>query len=151
MSPASTGVKSGLVFKKGSKLTPDLTRLPNSVIPKRYELKLDVEPELKKYSGQVNIRIFVLEDSADHTIWLHSKNLEIVSASIQFSQFAIPTEVTEVIEVPEKSCIGLSFPPSIDLSKGCRAWLHIEFNGKLSQSLEGFFSNPYVDIEGNKR
>ena len=35
---------------------PDLTRLPKTTVPKRYELKLDVEPEEKTFAGQVNIR-----------------------------------------------------------------------------------------------
>ena len=42
------------------------------------------------------------EDNFNNTIWLHSKNLEIISASIQFSQFAMPVDATEVFEVPEK-------------------------------------------------
>ena len=81
---------------------PDLTRLPKSVVPKRYELKLDVDPVLKEYSGRVNIRIFVQDDKSNNTIWLHSKNLIISSVSIQFSQFAMPIEATDVFEVPEK-------------------------------------------------
>lgn len=35
---------------------PDLTRLPKTTVPKRYELKLDVEPEKRIFSGKVNIR-----------------------------------------------------------------------------------------------
>ena len=85
-----------------SRLTPDLTRLPTSVIPKRYELKLDVEPELKSYTGQVYIRIFIEGDVSSNTIWLHSKNLDIWSASIQFSQFALPFEASEILEVKIK-------------------------------------------------
>ena len=41
---------------KRSLVIPDLTRLPKTTVPKRYELKLDVEPEKKTFSGKVNIR-----------------------------------------------------------------------------------------------
>ena len=147
----STG-KGQNVEQKPAKKTPDLTRLPSSVVPKRYELRLDVEPELKKYSGQVNIRIFIEGLVNSNTIWLHSKNLEILSASIQFSQFALPIEASEIVEVPEKSCIGLSFSEEhVKLSIGTRAWIQITFKGVLSQSLEGFFSNPYIDENGTRR
>lgn len=142
-------VEKRLALKKIAN-TPDLTRLPSSIVPKRYELKLDVEPEAKKYHGKVNIRIFVQDDKCLQTIWLHSKNLNIKTAHILFSTFAMPIEATEVLKVPEKSCIGLNFDPKeVHLVKGTRAWILIEFNGILSQNLEGFFTNPYRDQDGN--
>jgi aminopeptidase N len=106
MSPSSGALRLKRLSRSS---TPDLTRLPLSVIPKRYELKLDVDPEKKCYNGSVNIRIFIQTDVISQTIWLHSKDLTILEASIQFSQFAMPFDATEVIEVPEKSCIGLCF------------------------------------------
>lgn len=131
---------------------PDLTRLPSCIVPKRYELKLNVNPDEREYFGKVNCRIFVQDDPTSQTIWIHSKNLEIGTVSIQLSQFAMPIPVSEIIEVPEKSCIGLTFDAqSVRLAKGMRAWLQISFAAKLSQNLEGFFSNPFKDIDGNIR
>ena len=150
MMPPST--KNIISFSKSKSKTPDLSRLPKSVLPKRYELKIEVDPELKCYSGKVNIRIIVQDNSnMDNTIWLHSKNLDISSVEIQFSQFAMPVEALEVIEVPEKGCIGLTFGKDVKLDKGTRAWLLIEFHGKLTQNLEGFYCNPYKDPDGNLR
>ena len=126
---------------------PDLTRLPNAVTPKRYELKLEVDLVKQCYKGRVNIRIHVQKDT-DGTIWLHSKNLDISSAYLQVSHFALPIEAQEIIHVPEKSCIGLSFP-SQTVKKNLRAWLLMSFEGRLSQNLEGFFCNPYTDEDGN--
>ena len=145
--PPSTDFNLQMKKKKGVKI-PDLTRLPNTVLPKRYELKLDVDTCKQCYSGQVNIRIHVENDVIDNTIWLHCKNLAIKSVHIQLSQFALPVQALEVIEVPEKSCIGLTFPPETT-QKSTRAWIHISFTGELSQSLEGFFCNPYHDKDGN--
>ena len=69
---------------------------------KRYELKLDVDLKEQNYSGKVNIRIVVQNDNFNNTIWLHSKGLNITSASILFSQFSMPEEAIGVFEVPEK-------------------------------------------------
>ena len=86
---------------------PDLSRLPKSVIPKRYELKLDVDLKEQNYSGKVNIRIVVQNDNFNNTIWLHSKDLNITSASILFSQFSMPEEAIGVFEVPEKGMLKM--------------------------------------------
>jgi len=104
----TTPVGSPLKFVSMAKLKnrpPDLSRLPKSVIPKRYELKLDVDLKEQNYSGKVNIRIVVQDDNFNNTIWLHSKNLDITSASILFSQFSMPEEAIGVFKVPEKGCI----------------------------------------------
>ena len=86
---------------------PDLSRLPKSVLPKRYELKLDVDLKEQNYSGKVNIRIVVQNDNFNNTIWLHSKDLNITSASILFSQFSMPEEAIGVFEVPEKGMLKM--------------------------------------------
>ena len=88
---------------------PDLSRLPKSVIPKRYELKLDVDLKEQNYSGKVNIRIVVQDDNFNNTIWLHSKNLNITSASILFSQFSMPEDAIGVFKVPEKGMLKFSY------------------------------------------
>ena len=73
---------------------PNLARLPRSVLPKRYELKLDIYPEQFRYSGQVNIRVYCYEDTS--TVWLHSLRLEIFEAAIQFQSFQLPVRASKV-------------------------------------------------------
>ena len=52
-------------------------------------------------------------------------------------------------QVPEKAAIGLVFDnENVRLPKRTRAWIQITFKSALSQSLEGFYSNPYVDKNG---
>ena len=52
-------------------------------------------------------------------------------------------------QVPEKAAIGLVFDnENVQLPKRTRAWLQIKFKGELLSSLEGFYSNPYVDKNG---
>ena len=45
MVPPTT--KNVLTVSRPKNKPPDLSRLPKSVVPKRYELKLDVDPELQ--------------------------------------------------------------------------------------------------------
>jgi len=81
----------------GADPEPNLTRLPKTVVPKRYELKLDVFPEEERYTGVVNVRLFFYGERT-RTVWLHSVGLDIIEASIRFSQFALPdAAVTAVL------------------------------------------------------
>ncbi|TRY75825.1 hypothetical protein TCAL_11865 [Tigriopus californicus] len=130
-----------------SKLDLDLTRLPKLVVPKRYELKIDAYPDKCQYSGTVNIRVF-FNGQGISIVWLHSVRLTIQEASIRFSSFSLPVKASEIISVPSKECIGIKF--SCPIENGERAWLSIRFKGKISNGLEGFFSNPYVNKQGEK-
>ena len=122
---------------------PDLSRLPRNVIPKRYELKLDIRPELLTYEGTVNIRVYFQADNVD-TVWLHSSKLDIGEASLQLSPFSMPVKAAEIVEVAEHGCVGIRFE-DIKVRNGTRAWLSIKFCGCISTNLEGFFSNPFIE------
>ncbi len=145
MAPSPTATPSASV---GDEPDLDLTRLPKSVVPKRYELKLDVFPDEMRFEGLVNIRIFFC---APHTsvVWLHSVGLHIEEASIRFSQFALPVKAVEVIPRPDKDCIGVRFATPVE--EGARAWLTLSFSGKISSNLEGFFSLPYRNKNGETK
>ena len=121
----------------------DLTRLPRSVIPKRYELKLNIgNPDDLEYSGQVNIRVY-FNQTVD-TIWLHSKRLDITNAFLQSTQVQPQTRnAVEIIDKSANEVIGIKFESP--LLAGTRAWLGISFNGEISRNLEGFFSTPFVE------
>ena len=75
---------------------------------------MDVDLKEQNYSGKVNIRIVVQDDNFNNTIWLHSKNLNITSASILFSQFSMPEEAIGVFKVPEKGMLKFSYFILID-------------------------------------
>ena len=122
---------------------PDLSRLPKSVIPKRYELKLDVDLKEQNYSGKVNIRIVVQNDNFNNTIWLHSKDLNITSASILFSQFSMPEEAIGVFEVPEKGMLKMIVKCSYLFYFDCYFFYRVLFNQKTSFILEYCYSGWY--------
>ena len=63
--------------------------------------------------------------------------------------FDIHPFINFFFQVPEKAAIGLVFDnENVQLPKRTRAWLQITFKGELLSSLEGFYSNPYVDKNG---
>lgn len=133
---------------KGHDITPDLTRLPRTVVPKRYELKLDIHPEDLRYEGHVSIRLVLAADDVQ-VVWLHaSKDLRIVSAAFQTPSSArAEVDVASLLRVPAKSCVGVPIPDGVDASDfklGKRVWLKMGFAGTLSRNLEGFFSIPFA-------
>ena len=108
----------------GSEISiPDLSRLPKDVVPKRYEVKLEVDPQKKAYKGTVNIRLYFHGPEATSIVWLHAgKNVRVESVHVWFSQFLErPIQTAEVIRVPEKECIGVRLVTPV--KKGDRAWL----------------------------
>jgi alanyl aminopeptidase len=60
---------------------PPLGRLPADVRPTRYRLELDVDPDRGRFSGAVDIAVELgqLRD----VIWLHGRDLEVSSATVQ--------------------------------------------------------------------
>ena len=130
---------------------PDLSRLPKNVQPKRYELKMEVDPQKKTYIGLVNIRLYFHGDRTTRIVWLHAaKNVSIESAHVWFSQFMeMPIQTAEVIRVPEKECIGVRLITPV--RKGDRAWLGIHFRGNILDGMQGLFSTTYIDKNGKRR
>lgn len=127
---------------------PDLSRLPKTAVPKRYELKLDVDLGAKVYKGLVNIRLY-FHAKETSIVWLHSVGLEISEANIWFSQFGLPVAAAEIIERPADSCIGIRLADPVP--EGERGWITIRFSGKISDGLQGFYSLPYHDANGDRQ
>ena len=130
---------------------PDLSRLPKNVEPKRYELKMEVDPQKKIYTGLVNIRLYFRGAHTTRIVWLHAaKNVRVESAHVWFSQFLeMPIQTAEVIRVPEKECIGVRFITPV--REGDRAWLGIHFRGNILDGMQGLFSTTYVDKNGERK
>ena len=132
-------------------MIPDLSRLPKNVEPKRYELKMEVDPQIKSYKGLVNIRLYFHSTDVTRIVWLHAaKNVVVESAHIWFSQFReMPKRQAQVIRVPENECIGVRFLTPV--KEGDRAWLGIHFRGNILDGMQGLFSTTYVDKNGERR
>ena len=55
-------------------------RLPRTVVPDKVALELKIDPAQPRFSGTVRIRARIAE--ATDTIWMHGRDLNIVSARI---------------------------------------------------------------------
>src|SRR5690349_9139218 len=55
-------------------------RLPADVVPRRYELALDIDPRQERFRGEVTIEVDLGLRHRD--IYLHGKNLHVTEASV---------------------------------------------------------------------
>lgn len=107
-------------------------KLPEGVTPTRYQLDLDVAPEIERFSGEV--RIDVTLDSATQVIWLHGRGLEVTNAHALISNgtriAATYAEVEDsgVVKLETERAIG---PGSVTLI--------IPYSAPFNQSLEGLY------------
>ena len=59
-------------------------RLPDAIAPKRYTLKLNVDPALERFTGEVSIELRAAR--ATQEIVLHARGLEIERAELRSGQ-----------------------------------------------------------------
>jgi puromycin-sensitive aminopeptidase len=115
-------------------------RLPASVIPDRYEIRL--VPDLKNFTfdGEVSIAISVLEPTSQ--IVLNALDLQIDSTTISGYGKTISARVT-LDESLERAALSLASP----IAAGAYS-LKIVFRGILNDKLHGFYRSQYKDSEG---
>ena len=76
-------------------------RLPRSVVPKRYDLTLAVEPKQGKFSGAVSIDLEIHE--ATPTIILHAVDLQITQALFEGAGLGRSAEISLLPALTAKS------------------------------------------------
>ncbi|MBX9688931.1 MAG: ERAP1-like C-terminal domain-containing protein [Candidatus Obscuribacterales bacterium] len=118
-------------------------RLPRSVIPARYEIKLSPDLESFKFDGEVKIQVDVKESVSE--VLLNSLELDIKSASASNGSKTLEAKFT--LDADSER-LKLSFNEA--LSNG--DWtLKIDYTGELNDKLHGFYRSTYNDESGNKR
>ena len=119
-------------------------RLPESVVPTRYDLRLEPDLSASTFSGQETVTITVREPTSE--IVLNAAELEITRATVGDEEGLTYEGVIAVDESLERCC--LTFPQP--LSPG--TWsLNFTFNGILNDKLRGFYRSTYKDQDGNTR
>ncbi|XP_028312600.1 endoplasmic reticulum aminopeptidase 2 [Gouania willdenowi] len=123
-------------------------RLPRYIVPLHYRLLL--HPNLTKlsYTGSVQIQV----DVQNNTNWvvLHSKGLQISSATILDENLAhLSDKVLPVLHNPSHEQIGI-FSPRV-LSSGQKYFLYIEFAAELADGFYGFYRSSYTSSTGETR
>jgi puromycin-sensitive aminopeptidase len=119
----------------------DPYRLPKTVVPERYEIRLEPDFAAFTFSGEETVKVTVKEPAAE--IVLNAAELEIHRVSIQNGEgVALSGEVALERETERAR---FTFPET--LAPG--TWrLSIEFTGVLNDKLHGFYRSRYTDPDG---
>ena len=117
-------------------------RLPSSVVPSHYRIKLEPDLEKATFIGSVEIEVEV-NNPAD-TIQMNAADLAIQSARVVDS-VGSNTEVADIFLDAEMERLTLSFDSQI--SPGPHT-IVAEFTGALNDQLHGFYRSTFTDDDG---
>jgi puromycin-sensitive aminopeptidase len=116
-------------------------RLPTTVVPERYDLRL--EPDLKGYtfSGDETVAVVVTEPTSK--VVLNALELEIDEAAVEQNGRSIQSARIEMEPARERA--HLHFRDALAPGE----WkLRIKFRGTLNDKLHGFYRSQYTDSAG---
>lgn len=117
-------------------------RLPDTVVPRRYEITLAPDLESCQFAGRETIEVLIGKTS-DRVV-LNAAELDFVEA-IAESQDG--TRLNGTVEVDEETELATII---FDGSLGRGVWhLKIAFKGTLSDKLRGFYRSVWLDPAGN--
>ncbi|MBX9719786.1 MAG: M1 family metallopeptidase, partial [Candidatus Obscuribacterales bacterium] len=118
-------------------------RLPRTVVPSKYEIKLSPDLEAFTFEGDVNIHVDVKEAVSE--ILLNSLELNIKSASATDGSKTLDAEHSLIVDSER---LKLNFKEALKPGK----WtINVKYNGELNDKLHGFYRSTYNDEQGNKR
>ncbi len=133
---------------KGETMTADTApaetdpyRLPRSVRPSRYELRLEPDLAAATFSGMATITLTV--ESATTTVLLNAIELEVDAAEFDNEQ-GDTLQAAIALDEPLQRC-RLTVPRP--LAPG-RWLLRLAFRGRLNDKLRGFYRSVYKDQAG---
>ncbi|HEY2919905.1 MAG TPA: M1 family metallopeptidase, partial [Candidatus Binatia bacterium] len=119
-------------------------RLPTTVIPERYEIRLTPDLITWTFSGEEKVSIQVHEPARE--IVLNAAELEIHSVSLNCADGKVVRGAVTVDIENEQA--RLSFPEAVPVG---RCELQIQFSGVLNDKLHGFYRSTYKDANGNDK
>uniref|UniRef100_A0A146LYB5 Aminopeptidase n=3 Tax=Lygus hesperus TaxID=30085 RepID=A0A146LYB5_LYGHE len=152
LAPCPCARSAGLSYSRLSRKSNLYVRLPTSVVPHSYNLKLIpfIQQGNFNFSGNVDITVNVTQ--ATYNITLHSADLSIQKTSVRrvveenavmdedSPDFQIPIRKTEFDLKREFFVIHLNRPLEPGQYK-----VNIEFTGILNDALQGFYRSSYVN------
>jgi puromycin-sensitive aminopeptidase len=119
-------------------------RLPYSVEPSRYELRLAPDLEAARFRGEVRIDALVHEPVRE--IAMHAVDLQVSSATVAGA--GGPARAATVVADPGRERVLLQLES--ELSDG-PVTIELAFDGELNDMLHGFYRSTFVDADGDKR
>jgi puromycin-sensitive aminopeptidase len=122
----------------------DPYRLPRTVVPSRYDLRLEPDLAAATFAGRVEIAVDVREPVAD--VVLNAAELRITEAGIE-GEWGNRLTAAVTLEEETERC-RLHFDPALMKGK----WrLKLAFTGTLNDKLRGFYRSKYKNKEGDWR
>ncbi len=119
----------------------DPHRLPTTVIPSHYDLRLRPDLEAEQFTGSVGIDVAVSEPTEQFVC--NADGLAISAATIEVDGVAHPAAI-ELDAEHERVTFTLSEPVPAG-----QARLEITFEGSFNEQLVGFYLSRFSDAEGN--
>jgi puromycin-sensitive aminopeptidase len=116
-------------------------RLPTTVTPKRYELRLAPDLKTCTFSGEEAVEVVVSQPTFE--VVLNALELEIDHASVEQNGRAY--QATRIEMEPARERAHIHFPYALEPGE----WkLKISFRGILNDKLHGFYRSQYTDSAG---
>ena len=117
-------------------------RLPSSVVPSHYRIRLEPDLEQATFIGTVEIEVEV--EHATDTIQMNAADLVIQSARV-LDSIGSNTEAASIVHDADMERLTLSFDSQ--LSSGPHT-IVAEFTGVLNDQLHGFYRSTFTDDDG---
>jgi puromycin-sensitive aminopeptidase len=119
-------------------------RLPRTVVPSRYDIRLEPDLTTFTFAGAETVAVTVTEPVTD--VWLNAVELAITAVSVENDRGESQRGVATAEPADER--YRLTFPAPI--APG--AWrLRLVFTGTLNDKLRGFYRSTYKDPSGVPR
>ncbi len=115
-------------------------RLPQTVVPRRYELRLEPDLETFTFAGTVKVDVEVLE-RADEIV-LNAAELEIAGGDLN----GVALAGIDYDDEHERAVLRLGEPVSPGPAR-----LSLAFTGTLNDQLRGFYRSTFTDDDGDER
>mmetsp|Transcript_2871 Transcript_2871/g.6741 ORF Transcript_2871/g.6741 Transcript_2871/m.6741 type:complete len:887 (+) Transcript_2871:54-2714(+) len=119
--------------------------LPSDVLPRSYDLELEVDLERFFFDGIVKIACDV--EVATETITVHARDLVISSAKFT-PEGGAEMKANEITLKMKETTASFGFEEVLPVGKG---ELEVAFRGVLNDQMAGFYRSKYTDAKGETR
>src|SRR5476649_1371622 len=115
----------------------DTARLSRAVLPISYDLTIETDADIDRFSGQVTIALEITEPTT--TIVLHAKDLEVGLGSLTQGGNPVPARLSA-----DAATERITVQTDRALDEG-PAELQLRFGAPVSRGLLGYYRSTYVD------